>query len=312
LPNRPEPVFNAPRRARRLAPRLLLAAFLWATAAPAAHALVGDCNGDGVVRISELVIGVLIALDETPLTRCPSFDVNGDGTVSIDELISGVAAALEPEPTPTPLAQVLDFGVVGGQPCSTTQVSFAIPDGLSVTVTAMRIDFCVDPNAFKVADVTCTSFSNTVVIDAVDHFPSCTLDAPVNPSGQVQVAAHGTGGDAGNAFQPFDEIDCVIPVPPTTAGGDYPIRYRVVAQTSLGEVINVGDGTITVFGLDPTGRFRGECCTEDGQCESGFCRGGDSTQYNACCESDCPGGVCNVQAFPGQCCDPNQLPSCVP
>ena len=274
---------------------------------------MGDCDGDGVVRISELVTGVAIALDITPLDHCPSFDDDGDGTVSIGELIRAVTAALAPAPTPTPLAEVLDFGVVGGQPCSTTQLSFAIPGDLGVTVTALRIDFCVDPSAFKVADVTCSSFSSTVVIDAVDHFPACMLETAGNPQGQVRVAAHGAGGDGGDAFQPFDEIDCQIPVFPTTAGGDYAVRYRAVAQTSLGEIVNSGEGVITVFGLPPTDRFLGQCCTEDAQCTSGFCRDGDDTQYSACCESDCAGGVCNAQFFPGQCCDPATLPdSCLP
>ena len=275
-------------------------------------AVVGDCDGDGVVRISELVTGVGIALGIFPLDRCPTFDADGDGTVSISELIGAVNAALAPAPTPTPLAQVLDFGVVGGQPCASTQVQFAIPADLSVTVTALRIDFCVDPGAFKVADVTCSSVSSTVVVDAVDHFPSCRLETASDPQGQVRVAAHGAGGGAGDAFEPSDEIDCRIPVFPTTAGGDYPIRYRAVAQTSLGEVVNAGEGTITVFGLEPTGRFRGQCCTEDAQCETGFCRGGDDTQYMACCDSDCPDGVCNVSSFPGQCCARAELPDCVP
>jgi hypothetical protein len=54
----------------------------------------GDCNGDGVVTIDELILGVNIALGNLPLTDCPAFDTNRDGMVSIDELIAAVNAAL--------------------------------------------------------------------------------------------------------------------------------------------------------------------------------------------------------------------------
>jgi hypothetical protein len=299
------------------------AAFVSALALPSAAvraATIGDCNGDGSVTIAELVMGVGIALGSIPLQQCGAFDANADGVVSIDELVRAVAAALSgpvstptlpsptPSPSPTPFAQVLSFGAVGGQPCGTTQLSFKIPDGLDFTVSALRIDFCVDATAFQVSGITCSTFSASVAIDQVTLNASCSLEDPINPSGEVRVDAHGTGGDSGTVFQPFDEIDCTIPVFPTTAGGNYPVRYRVAATTSRGSLVNSGDGTITVFGLDPTGRFQGECCTSDTQCSSGFCRGGDSTRYNACCESDCPTGVCNAQDFAGTCCASAGLP----
>jgi hypothetical protein len=55
---------------------------------------VGDCNGDGMVAINELITGVNIALGSSPVSACPSFDVNGDGSVAINELIGGVNNAL--------------------------------------------------------------------------------------------------------------------------------------------------------------------------------------------------------------------------
>ncbi|MFN8641565.1 MAG: hypothetical protein U0802_07880 [Candidatus Binatia bacterium] len=55
---------------------------------------VGDCNGDGMVAINELITGVNIALGATPLSQCPSFDVNGDDMVGINELITAVNNAL--------------------------------------------------------------------------------------------------------------------------------------------------------------------------------------------------------------------------
>lgn len=54
----------------------------------------GDCDGNGVVSISELIRGVNIALGNLALEACPSFDINGDGMVGINELISAVLDAL--------------------------------------------------------------------------------------------------------------------------------------------------------------------------------------------------------------------------
>jgi hypothetical protein len=56
---------------------------------------VGDCNGDGMVTVNELITGVNIALGHQPVTNCPAFDVSGDGMVTIGELIQGVNHALD-------------------------------------------------------------------------------------------------------------------------------------------------------------------------------------------------------------------------
>jgi hypothetical protein len=57
--------------------------------------LPGDCNGDGMVTINELIIGVNIALNNLPVTACPAFDTDASGSVTIDELIAAVNVALE-------------------------------------------------------------------------------------------------------------------------------------------------------------------------------------------------------------------------
>ncbi len=55
---------------------------------------VGDCNGDGVVTIDEIVIGVDIALGVTPISQCRGLDANGDGVVTVDELLQAVGHVL--------------------------------------------------------------------------------------------------------------------------------------------------------------------------------------------------------------------------
>jgi hypothetical protein len=59
-----------------------------------AEACVGDCNGDMVVGIDELIRAVNIALGSVGLDTCPAADGDGDGTVSISELITAVSNAL--------------------------------------------------------------------------------------------------------------------------------------------------------------------------------------------------------------------------
>jgi len=55
---------------------------------------VGDCDGNGVVTVSDLITGVNIALGNQPLANCPAFDPDGSGMVTVGELIQGVNNAL--------------------------------------------------------------------------------------------------------------------------------------------------------------------------------------------------------------------------
>jgi hypothetical protein len=55
---------------------------------------VGDCDGNRVVSIAELIRGVGISLGRQNLSACPSFDANGDGAVSVAELITAVNRTL--------------------------------------------------------------------------------------------------------------------------------------------------------------------------------------------------------------------------
>lgn len=61
------------------------------TAAPSA---AGDCDGNDVVSVDELVRAVAIALESVALSTCPAADLDGDGAVRIDELIAALNLAL--------------------------------------------------------------------------------------------------------------------------------------------------------------------------------------------------------------------------
>lgn len=56
--------------------------------------LTGDCNGNGVVSIAELVTGVTMALGLRPVDDCPAFDDDADGLVEISEIVAAVNNAL--------------------------------------------------------------------------------------------------------------------------------------------------------------------------------------------------------------------------
>lgn len=55
----------------------------------------GDCDGDGVVTVAEVVRGVNLALGTVAIAECPAFDGDGSGEVSVDELIRAVLRALD-------------------------------------------------------------------------------------------------------------------------------------------------------------------------------------------------------------------------
>jgi hypothetical protein len=65
-----------------------------ATATPGPPACIGDCNGNGIVSVDELITLVNIALDLRPIADCPAGNRNGDITITIDELLEAVANAL--------------------------------------------------------------------------------------------------------------------------------------------------------------------------------------------------------------------------
>ncbi|MDX2171027.1 MAG: hypothetical protein SF182_28415 [Deltaproteobacteria bacterium] len=50
---------------------------------------IGDCTGNRVVTVDEIIRGVRIVLGELPLSNCPAFD-SGGGMVTISDLIAAV------------------------------------------------------------------------------------------------------------------------------------------------------------------------------------------------------------------------------
>src|SRR4029453_9122779 len=66
----------------------------------------GDCNGDGMVTIDELVTLVNITLNSADVATCPAGDRDDNGTVTIEEMVLAMATTLRgcpfvPTSTPT-------------------------------------------------------------------------------------------------------------------------------------------------------------------------------------------------------------------
>lgn len=84
---------------------------------------VGDCNGNCVVTVDELIIMVNIALDDNGTARCVAGDVSGDGHITINEIIVAVVNALTECPssaTPTPTVTSGTDGAVPRRAAGTT------------------------------------------------------------------------------------------------------------------------------------------------------------------------------------------------
>jgi len=54
----------------------------------------GDCNGDDIVTVDEIIDGLNIALGEAPLDDCDAMDANHDLVVTVDEILTALNMAL--------------------------------------------------------------------------------------------------------------------------------------------------------------------------------------------------------------------------
>lgn len=98
----------------------LCAAVLWAWPSGARPQCVGDCGGNGIVTVEEIITMVNIALGTQDVSACPVGDADGSGDITVDEIIQAVNNALNtcPPVTPTPGEAVCGNGRVDtGEEC---------------------------------------------------------------------------------------------------------------------------------------------------------------------------------------------------
>jgi hypothetical protein len=189
--------------------------------------------------------------------------------------------------TPTNTIGIIDIGRAFNQPGGITPFCFELQNATDIA--SLKVDFCVDPTAFDVGAIQCSTVNegslfcidvdtSTVNLEGPLFFPTCELDAPDDPHGQVQATAETTVEDLGLPLGKL--LGCTVPVRPETLPGDYPLDARVEVTRLTGETFVVRtSGLATVVGLSPGGE-----CVSDPQCTSPpVCRGG------RCCACECSG-----------------------
>ena len=145
----------------------VVAALVIACGSARAQECVGDCDGNGMVTINELILGVSIALGNQPITACGAFDCQHNETVPINCLIQGVNGALDgcsaavatntatpmPNVTATPTATPGNESVCGGpvtsvpKLCDLSVQPNPVAPGGSVTINFSGSDLEGDVNA---------------------------------------------------------------------------------------------------------------------------------------------------------------------
>jgi cysteine-rich repeat protein len=171
-------------------------------ATPVAAQCAGDCDGNGMVTINELIVGVNIALGSAASAACAAIDRNSDGMVTISELIAAVNSALagctpttpqaSPTATPTHTSQ-------GGTPTVTATAPANCGNG---SVEASQGETCDDGNRSEGPGdtcpancriLTCPQSGQTLTVDVVfDTTPADLLVAGMTlfiryPDGSVDV-----------------------------------------------------------------------------------------------------------------------------
>ena len=212
-----------------------------------AQVCVGDCNGNGVVAINELVIGVNIDLGLQPVSACPAF-ANSQNMVDIAQLVKGVNNALNgcnaPSPTPTVTPAAGTERVFTIEPGTLLLPPGNPPDG---TRTGLFTGGLSGANAAM-------SFSPgplTLVLGAPDSngVAQLRLKADVDISVDVVdstclclrlLAAGGSGSIDCDGGTPYDTKATRANMAPTLAW---------TTTTGLGDPAGPGDGNLLVMGV---------------------------------------------------------------
>jgi hypothetical protein len=292
-------------RAGTLAVGCALAALL-ASGPARAQTCVGDCNGDGMVAINELIIGVNIALGSQPVTACESFDVNGDGMVTINELIQGVNNALNGCPavnTPTDTVPAIDTPtstptLPAGTATATITDTPGQVDTPTPTVTAV-------PTAEALGSNVCTLDSPADKSKSLLLLQTAALPLSLVPTGTYSIDCGAPDADGiaecsctllefGAVVIPAIGDVCINPAPGCAPGhidcnGGAPSDVVLDADHNIGTCTSNAD-CATQCDAHCAGLGQGYVRQSFG-CE-GYCQGGDHDETECTMDSECTGGQC--------------------
>ena len=158
---------------------ILLIAMVLIVTPPAQATCGGDCGGDGLVTVNELITGVNIALGSAATTQCLSLDANDDGQVAVNELVAAVANALAGCPFTGQFTSRIDVGD-GETALIRLQVS---PDG-SATGTLSVGPTASQGRAALRLDIPLLNLVGTVDLDSGAYHLTGTV---AGPAGNVPV-----------------------------------------------------------------------------------------------------------------------------
>jgi len=250
------------RPALRRAVSLAAATALWGALVTPARACVGDCNGDGVVTISELVQGVAIALGIAAPATCAAFGSGGGVTISdlvtaVNALLGGCPATASPTITPTPTPTI-------NQPPTlpTASIYRALP-GFDIELPIGAVDPEGGPVICSVSDLPAGAtfdpsqalFSWTPTVDQLGPFYvpfTCTdeTEPPVAADGQLTFAVAALDACAIPTCDPA--VGCTRTLPPLTqtccSGGPAARVAEPAAGCPAGRVLYIGRNAEMGFG----------------------------------------------------------------
>jgi hypothetical protein len=275
-----------------------------------AQTCVGDCNGDGVVLVNEIITGVNIALDAAPISACPSFDVNGDGKVTINELIVAVNNALNgcpvvptftateiDTPTSTP---TLPAGTATATITNTIPIVINTATATATTGEGSPTPTATEAPAEELGENTCT------LADGSDLFLQTAAPAlHLAPHGSYSIDC-GTPDADGVAACSCELIQldvlvipaigdvCINPAPGCEAGkidcdGGAAVDVNLTADHNIGTCTDNED-CATSCEAHCTTLGAGHARQSYG-CE-GYCQGGSNDEAECSRDTDCPGGQC--------------------
>ena len=207
--------------------------------------------------MSELIVGVNVALGNFTTSRCPAFDADGDGHVRIDDLVRAVSAGLNGCPgTPTPTATLgPDCSDPGADPstnCTSCKPRFHIENAFGIPAPEGLYDGGDAPGGPPPS--------------AADERRHCVPDSFCAPS-SVHCSGRGTcvdlpGGTAGcDCPEGYGGVNCERCLPPYT-----PVPGGTCARGGgCNETLCNGHGTCVVVGgttsCDCDPGFGGARCT---------------------------------------------------
>jgi RHS repeat-associated protein len=225
--------------------------------------VVGDCDGNDLVAVNELIIGVNIALGLRALDDCPSFDLDRNSRVTVNELIRAVNNALNPPPTPNPTVVVPGIASLLSSSPANGEGDVAI-----TRETILRFSGSLDPVDVNSGAIF-ASFAGSPLAARLHLSPARNVvtvfyDSPLPPSARVRVTvmgdllrdamgeavdADGDGSPGGVARIDFDTLSLTT-LPGTTVCGR--VFASELAQGDDGASVNVPlEGvTITVDGME--------------------------------------------------------------